>query len=1212
MNIRLKLLCFVFLVSLNASAQKAEVVHRIFLAGDGGELKGNQHPVCDWLKKMVDWNDTTNVLVYLGDNIYPLGMPAEGTKNYAAAKRIIDYQVSVVKDKKAKAIFIPGNHDWRQGKPGGWLEIQQQQQYLENLQLPNVEMLPKNGCPDPVEMVLSDKLVMVFMDSQWWLHQQDKPGLESDCACKSEEAVVNALKDIIGSHPDKLVLVALHHPFYTYGSHGGFYTLRQHLFPLTDASRNLYIPLPVIGSIYPLSRAWFGNIQDRQHPQYKNLIERVEGVLKSHPNVVVASGHDHNLQLLQHDSIHYIVSGSASKINPVKKGKYSLFAKNEQGVAVIEISSDRSASVRFYSVNTGDLAQPLFSKSLPVIASPLAGSSHNMVSSFPDSVTVAASKKFKAGGFKRFLLGANYRKEWNQPIRVEVFNMQKEMGGLRPLKRGGGHQSKSLRLEDSTGKQYVIRSVEKFITDAALPPDLRGTIAKDLVSDGVSASYPFAAFSVPDLAEAAGIPHAKPRLVYIPDDPLLGKFRIDFANTLCVFEEREPGTTKKNYSTDEMDKKRIADNDNAVDQRAVLQARLLDMFMMDFDRHEDQWRWGATETDKGKMFYPIPRDRDQPFFMSQGVFPYFASRPWIAPQIQGFRSKAKNILVYNFNARNFDRAFLNELNEVDWQKAANDFLPLMTDELIERALRRQPGEIQGYSMNTIIQKLKDRRKYFAAEMRQYYRFLSKVVTVTGSDKKEIFEIVRNTDGTVLVKISKVNKDGIVSRKIYERIFDGAVTKEIRLYGMGGDDKFLFTGEGNAIKIRVIGGNGQDSFEQRGEAPAGKTWVYDQASDSTRFSGNHRFKKKLSNDPLVNNYQRIYYKYDLLVPFVSVNYNIDDGIYLGASLKYIRQGFRKLPYSMMHQLVVNHSLATNAYNIRYNADFIKVLGKADILIRADIKAPNNVTNFFSYGNESVFDKKQPGKIRYYRARFQLGDVVALARKNIGNTLTVAAGPAFQFYSFDTDDNKNRFITQTNINGLEPGFSFLDKSYLGGQATITLDNRNSKVLPTRGINWQTSFRKLAGLNAASNNLSQLNSEMALFFSFNKKANVVIANRVGAGINYGAFEFFQAQYLGGTDNLRGFRKYRFAGKTMLYNNTDLRIKIADFRTYLFPGSLGMLFFYDMGRVWTKSDNSSKWHKGYGGGFWLAPLKKLVIAASLTASDEEILPLISFGFQF
>ena len=41
---------------------------------------------------------------------------------------------------------------------------------------------------------------------------------------------------------------------------------------------------------------------------------------------------------------------------------------------------------------------------------------------------------------------------------------------------------------------------------------------------------------------------------------------------------------------------------------------ILDLFIMDFDRHEDQWQWGSIDKDKGKTYFPIPRDRDQAFY----------------------------------------------------------------------------------------------------------------------------------------------------------------------------------------------------------------------------------------------------------------------------------------------------------------------------------------------------------------------------------------------------------------------------------------------------------------------------------------------------------------------------------------------------------------------------------------------------------------------
>jgi hypothetical protein len=218
-----------------------------------------------------------------------------------------------------------------------------------------------------------------------------------------------------------------------------------------------------------------------------------------------------------------------------------------------------------------------------------------------DSSIGAGTKPFKANGSRNFWMGANYRKEWNTTVVVPEINLSTEYGGLTPVKRGGGKQTRSLRLEDPNGREYSLRSVQKFITSKTLPGDLQSEAAADLVSDGVSASYPYSNLSIGVLSEAAGIPSGKVRLVYIGDDPKLGEYRKDFSNMLALLEVRLPDSVKKGFDTDDVADKLKDDNDNEVDQHALLRARILDMFVMDLDRHEDQWQWGAVDKEKGKL-----------------------------------------------------------------------------------------------------------------------------------------------------------------------------------------------------------------------------------------------------------------------------------------------------------------------------------------------------------------------------------------------------------------------------------------------------------------------------------------------------------------------------------------------------------------------------------------------------------------------------------
>lgn len=833
----------------------------------------------------------------------------------------------------------------------------------------------------------------------------------------------------------------------------------------------------------------------------------------------------------------------------------------------------------------------------------------NCIAQTGKDTTVAGSTMFKISGGRSFWMGSNYRKEWKTPIRVPVINLATEKGGLTPVRQGGGKQTRSLRMADATGKEYNFRSIQKFITSKTLPADLQSEAAVDLVADGVSASYPYAALSIPVLAEAAGVPYLKVKLVYIPDDPRLGEFQKDFGNLLAYLEERLPDSVSKGFDTDEVVEKLKEDNDNSIDQQALLRARIFDMFVMDLDRHEGQWEWGKADKEKGNLYYPIPKDRDQAFYINQGVLPHIAQWPWLVPQLEGFKTKAKNINRFNFAARNLDRFFLNELNEQDWQMTTDKFISQVTDPVIEKALAQQPPEVRSLSGDKIIRILKERRNNLASEVMEYYRFLAKIVSVTASNKKELFDITRNDDGSVLLQIYKINGEGNRSDKIYERSFDAQVTKEIRLHGFGGNDQFITKGGNDKIKIRMIGGEGEDRFESSSAGKSGL--VYDNRDENNKLTGG--LKNRMSRDTIVNYHDRLGYKYNQVIPFISVGYNQDDGVYLGGWLKIIHHGFRKAPYKNSHTITLNHALASKAFNFRYNAEFIGTFGRrSDLLFEADIQAPQ-ITNFFGYGDTTSYNKNNPGKFKYYRARYNLGDISLLLRKNFSEKVIMTIGPTFQYFKLDPDDkhNKDRYIIQTASNGLDPNTVFSKQSYFGGKFSLIADTRDNKIMPQKGILWQTSLRYLSGLNDASYELTQLNSEFTFHINLIKNF-LVVANRFGGGHNFGDFEFYQAQYLGSENNLRGYRKYRFAGRSKLYNNLEMRFRLANFKTYLFPGSLGILGFYDTGRIFTDDDDSNDWLYGYGAGFWISPLRRMVLTFTYATSKEDKMPLIGLGWKF
>lgn len=1185
---------------------------RIFLIGDAGDMNAPTHPVINWLKKNVDWNDERNSVIFLGDNVYPLGLPLEGDPTYPHSKAILDDQVSLVKNKKAKAFFIPGNHDWRNGKLGGWEQAVNQVDYINSLQLKNVQAWPLNGCPGPIEVELSDKVVVILIDSQWFLFLHDKPGTGSNCSSKTLDEFGVELAEIAASHPNQMVIIATHHALYSYGPHGGDYTWREHIFPFTAVNPNLYIPLPIIGSVYPLARGVFGSVQDIPHPLYKTMINTIEDVMRKHPYSIAVAGHDHGLQFIVRnsgkDTLSYVVSGSGSVLSRIKPRRFSKFADVNLGFSVIEVYKSGKSNVKFYNLSSKNYEDPTYTHQLKTILPPPPPVMDTTKIILDSVVFKAANPNLKGTGFSRFLIGENYRKEWTTPLRLTVLDMGKELGGLTPLKQGGGKQTKSLRVIDSSKKEWSLRSVQKY-PEAAIPPDLRKTVVKDVIAEGISASYPYGALSMETFSKAAGIPYLRERLMYIPDDPRLQRFRGNFKNMIVLMEEREPPGVKKTDNTDELFVKLENDNDDHVDQKAVLKTRLLDMFVMDFDRHEGQWFWATRDTGKGKIYYPIPKDRDQVFFTNQGLLPKIAASPSLVPELQGFRAHAKNIKTFNRAARNFDRTFLTELNQDEWKHAVDSFLSTMTDPVIEKALYRQPDEIQDFSAAKIINTLKERRKYFENEMMDYYRFLSKTVTILGSNQREQFRITRTGNGKVHVVANKIAKDSSISSKIYDRVFDPEITTEIRIFGLKDDDRFIVEGSNSPIKIRVIGGSGNDQFISN--ATGKKVLAYDAAFEKNNFGGSTDFKKIVKANPQVNRYNRLNFKYNIFSQGLALQYNVDDGLFLGPKLQYTKQGFRREPYGMRQFFQGAIALKTGSLHFKYDADYIKAIGGADILVRSDFRAPVNVTNFFGLGNNTVIDLNSRS-IQYYRARYNIINASAYLSYQLQSWMRINFGPSFQYFRLDSNQNKNRFVT-SSFSGLDNRTVFDPHHYLGGDARIAINSRNNDIIPTRGLALDAGIRQLFAVDGRSSALTQVNIDMRIFMSLFKFQRLVLATRFGWAKNYGDFQFPQAMYLGNTDNLRGYRKQRFAGRSMLYNNTELRIRIASFNTYLFGGVFGLLVFNDVGRVYMDGERSDKWHDGYGAGIWIAPIKRFVVTGSLARSEEEkILPRITFGFQF
>lgn len=437
----------------------------------------------------------------------------------------------------------------------------------------------------------------------------------------------------------------------------------------------------------------------------------------------------------------------------------------------------------------------------------------------PDSVWVIAGSEYAAGGVHRFFWGDHYRDEWTAPFAVQILDLGTFGGGLTPVKRGGGYQTKSLRFRGNDGRFYSFRSINKDPT-RALPSELRQTFAGDILQDQISASHPAAVLIVDVLADALGVLHPKPMLGLMPDDERLGEFREDFAGVLGTIEDYpadgpdgEPGFggSTKIVSTLKLFENLDKNSDDIVNARSLLTARLLDILVGDWDRHIDQWRWARFDEGGRDVWYPIPRDRDQAFARLDGIVPSFGATA--ITQVEGFGESFPKIDDLTFSGRYVDRRFLVHLEWNTWDSLTTSVIERLTDDVLERAIDRVPQGMK-QTTNWILSGLKSRREKLRQASREFYLSLADFVDIRLSDRAEHVNVSRMNDDNTEVTAYKRDKKsgGPAGGPVFRRTFHRDETTEIRVYLLGGDDKAVVTGSvRSGITIRIIGGEGDDEL-----------------------------------------------------------------------------------------------------------------------------------------------------------------------------------------------------------------------------------------------------------------------------------------------------------------------------------------------------------------------------------------------------------------
>ena len=1161
---------------------KTDPDYQIFLIGDAGNAEEIQaQQTLNFLKNKIDSADSNSLLVFLGDNIYPLGMPKEDDKEYPLAKQKMENQLSITKNYKGKTLVIPGNHDWYHGLKG----LKAQEDFVKNYLNDKKSFLPKNGCPiDDISLTKDIKLIVI--DSEWALINWNKyPGINKGCDIKTREDLYTEFKDLINKNQDKRIIVAVHHPVISSGVHAGFNRAKSYFSAFKGK-----VPVPGVATLLTTLRSTSGaSMEDISNQHYADFANRIKSIVQDKKNVIFISGHDHNLQYHTDRNIKQIISGAGSKTDPSTIAKNTDFSFGGSGFAILNLRKDLSSDVEFFSTKNNAL-QKLTQISVQSTPEEFI---NNFPTSLPETVTstVYDKKLTQKGKIYRWLWGEHYRKYYSLPITAKTKNLSDMNPGYSPFREGGGNQSNSLRLKSNDGQEFVMRGIKKsavrFLNAQAFKKntfgnELYNTFPEKFLLDFYTTNHPFTGFAVNNMIDKIGIFHSNPELFYIPKQKALGKYNQNFGDEMYMVEERFSADAKTlKYldnasdivSTSDVLKNMQKDSKYSVDKELYIRARIFDMLIGDWDRHDDQWKWAEYKVDDKVIYKPIPKDRDQAFSKYDGAaFKILMNIPMIR-HMKSFKDELKNVRWFNMEPYPMDLIFLKGSTEKDWLEQAQFIQQNLTKEDIDNAFTNLPQEVQDETLEDIKQKLKLRKEKIDKYAVEYYHILQEKVPLVGTLDPDKFVVVKNGD-SIEVKQYKIHKNKN-EELVFEKTYDGKKTKEIWLYGLDDDDIYDVSGNGKSkTKIRLIGGYNHDTYHV---SNGRNVKIYDFKSQKNTYNTNNT-SKRITDDYDVNTYNWKHPKYNFFAGYPNANYNPDDGVILGLVANYTVNNFIRDRFTQKHSFSANYYTATGGYNLGYKGVFKKAISGWDAQIDAKYTTPHFARTFFGLGNETQYDKDEVEK-NYNRVRISQFKLAP----SISKTSWLNLKHQFQltFENSKVQRNDDRIVAVSSE--IRPE-TLNNQQFAGANYTFSSKNFDNNAFPTLGFELILNAGWKANLQEFNRNFATFQGKINLFKRIDKQGKFVFANSINAMIiNNNHFEFYQAAAIGGNNGMRAYRNERFAGKSYLMNNAEVRWDFGRIKNNIVPANMGIVVGYDLGRVWVDKEQSNKWHQGVGAGYWL-----------------------------
>src|SRR5690554_2249379 len=1185
---------------------QGNLLHEVVVVGDAGnanEPKGKQllQTVEGYLKEQ----NNENTLLFIGENIYPLGMQKENSKHRQLAEEEIDAQIDLAQYVNGATIFLAGNHDWYRGLNG----LVRQKKYIE-AKLGKKSFMPrKYRAIEAVE--INDEITIITVDSEWFIQNWDRhPDINEESFIKTREDFFEEFRSLINKNQNKTTLVAIHHPMLTNGSHGGYFSFRNHIYPYKN------VPLPVLGSIGNYLRKTTGaSPADIQHTYYRMLVNRLTTITKNQEQVVFVSGHEHNLQYIEDEGIKQLISGSGSKTEEARSVQPTSYSLGDLGFATLKIYDNNQVDVVIHKMldNGNEIT---FQKTIiePVIAN----TDYPAVTATETTASVYPKEAIQKSGFYRFLFGDHYRSVFGTKVTVPVAGLSTLHGGLTPIISGGGNQSLSLRLQDSDGRQYVMRGLRKsskqflqtaIFKDIHIKDKLDDTFVLDFIDDHYTTSHPYVPFIIGKLSDAVQLYHTNPQLYFVPRQNVLGRYNETYGNELYMIEERPHksqkdvvsfGNSEDIISTQDLLVNLEKDEKYRVDTEMYLRARIFDFLIGDWDRHADQWRWAEKTIGNEVVYQPIPRDRDQAFAKLDGNLLRLLNKLPALRHMQHYTKDFANPRWINKTAFPLDKVFLQNTTLEDWQNTAKQVAESINDEVIAETFDLLPKEVQEQYTGDIIKILKARRSKLVDFVAEYYNELFKYAAVVGTNKKDTF-IVKTAADKVEIDHIRNKKTGDVFMSSYT--YHPETTKEIWIYGLDDDDHIMVSGEKSPIKLKLIGGRNNDVYDVQTTT---STTIFDYKSKNNTFFNTQNTKTVLRDQYQLNQYDYRKTPITVFSLLPDVGYNKDNGVMLGVNGTLTINKFNQNPYTQKHQFGAKYDFATSGVLATYKGSFKDYSRSGFWTVEGLMTSSNFSQNFFAKENLETYDQDKYND-HYYRVRTSQFEIKPSYEWKGRNGSSFLVGATYE--STKVVNTHNRLIDEQLVTELNDSYNRTD--YWGARLHYQFENYDNTYEPTTGL----AFSFLYGTRFLTDDFEQnnqyLRSKLNFVIPLTRNQKLTWSSSYLVEKVFGEHHFYQAASIGQNNGLRGYRQHRFIGEASFVTSQDIRFKMQQITNSVLPLSYGIYAGYDAGKIWSDFDANNKWYHSYGGGFWLNALDAFTAHIGAFSSKEESV-LISFGLGF